>query len=188
MRFLSFTEQSPGWHREGILLTSSGFVYILLKNNLHSAMGAVLKTYCLPLFQDASMAHSCSYWTEQPQTLALYSWFRAARNVRGSSETSAPDAETTWGSIRTHLFQTPYDRLSVQLLACYCFLCSSYTHCTREPYAIAKFLALQWTQKFLFSLEHIFRSNTDFIVLNMWQIVYLQCNLYIIWNNDGNMH
>lgn len=59
--FLAIIEESPGWHRGGILLTSSGFVYILLKNNLHSAMGAVLKTYCLPLFQAASMAHSCSY-------------------------------------------------------------------------------------------------------------------------------
>lgn len=63
IRLLLFTEQSPGWHRGGILLTSSGFVYILLKNNLHSAMGAVLKTYCFPLFPAASMAHSCSYWT-----------------------------------------------------------------------------------------------------------------------------
>lgn len=58
-----FVEQSPGWHKGGILLTSSGFVYILLKNNLHSARKAVLKTYCFPLFRAASMAHSCSSWT-----------------------------------------------------------------------------------------------------------------------------
>lgn len=99
---------------------------------------------------------------------------RAVRNVRGSSQRSAPDTEIRQGSISTHWFQAPHSSSAFGVFFFYTL--HIWALCHRQGFMFWG----GWKSPF-FSLKQIFRSNMCLIALNIWHIVCLQHYLFCMW-------